>query len=96
MAILKRTAQAEEDLIQIWLFIGQDDPSAADRLIDLIEEKSQLLVTSPKLGMARPDVAPELRYFPVKKYLILYREIENGVEIVRVIHGSRHLPNILN
>jgi toxin ParE1/3/4 len=32
-----------------------------------------------------------LRYFPVKNYLILYRQLADGVEIMRVVHGSRDL-----
>jgi plasmid stabilization system protein ParE len=29
---------------------------------------------------------------PVRSYLILYRQIEGGVEIVRVVHGARNPP----
>lgn len=47
------------------------------------------------LGPARPDLAPDLRYFVVRKYLILYRQIADGVEIVRVVHGARHLPDLV-
>ena len=36
---LRRTAQAEEDLIELWLYIAQDNPGAADRLLDEIEDK---------------------------------------------------------
>ncbi|MFM6138177.1 MAG: type II toxin-antitoxin system RelE/ParE family toxin [Cuspidothrix sp.] len=35
-----------------------------------------------------------MRYFPVGNYLILYREIKDGIEIVRVVHGARHLPDV--
>ncbi len=30
-----------------------------------------------------------------EKYLIFYRLIENGVEIIRIIHGSKDIENIL-
>ena len=33
-----------------------------------------LLAKNPRLGPARPDLAPDLRYFPVDSYLILYRQ----------------------
>jgi plasmid stabilization system protein ParE len=29
MSMVRRTLQAEEDLIEIWLYIAQDDPAAA-------------------------------------------------------------------
>jgi len=43
----------------------------------------------PFAGQSRIDLALNLRFFPAGTYLIFYRPIEDGVEIVRVIHGSR-------
>jgi toxin ParE1/3/4 len=94
MPIVRRTAQAEEDLIDLWLYIVQDNPGAADRLLDEIEEKCVLLVNHPQLGPARPDIAEDCRYFPVGNYLILYRIIPDGIEVVRVVQGSRRLDNL--
>ena len=94
MSVIQRTAQAEEDLIEIWLYIAQDNPAAADRVLDDIEEMFEALVENPMIGRLRPDIAPELRYFTVGKYLILYRVVPNGVQVVRVIHGARDLPHL--
>ena len=73
----------EQDLVEIWYFIAQDDPVAADRLLDLLEEKYKLLADNPHMGPARPDIAKELRYHPVGNYLLLYRVISGGIELVR-------------
>jgi toxin ParE1/3/4 len=54
MPDIRRTAQAEEDLIDLWLYIAQDNPGAADRLLDEIEDKLSLLADHPQLGPARP------------------------------------------
>jgi toxin ParE1/3/4 len=54
-----------------------------------------LLGENPKLGQTRPDIAPNMRYFPVKNYLILYQEQALGIEVVRVIHGARDLNEII-
>jgi toxin ParE1/3/4 len=89
-----RTRIAEEDLIEIWIYIASDNPAAADKLLDQIDTKCQMLAENPKLGQARPDIASELRYFPVGRYLILYREIQECIEVVRIIHGARYLPDI--
>jgi toxin ParE1/3/4 len=94
MPVIRRTAQAEEDLIDIWLYIAQDNPGAADRLLDEIEEKLSLLADHPQLGPARPDIAEECRYFSVGSYLLLYRIILDGIELVRVVQGSRRLENL--
>jgi toxin ParE1/3/4 len=94
MPVIRWTAQAEEDLVDIWLYIAQDNPNAADRLLDEIEGKFLLLADNPQLGRARPDIAEECRYFPVGNYLILYRIIPDGIEVVRVVQGSRRLENL--
>ncbi len=95
MPTVRKTAQADEDLIDIWVYIAQDNPEAADGLLDEIEDKLVLLSEQPRLGRARPDIAPELRYFPVGNYLILYRERTGGIEVVRVVHGARRLNGLL-
>ncbi|MEE7627091.1 type II toxin-antitoxin system RelE/ParE family toxin [Methylobacter sp. Wu8] len=41
--MIQRTAQAEEDLIDIWIYIAQDNPGAADRVLDDIESASMRL-----------------------------------------------------
>ncbi len=43
------------------------------------------------MGRARPELPSGLRSFPVGNYLILYRPTDYGVEIVRVVHGSRDI-----
>jgi toxin ParE1/3/4 len=94
MPLIRRTAQADEDLIDLWVYIAQDNPKAADHLLDEFENKFALLSEHPRIGSARSDIAPGLRYFPVGNYLILYREIPNGIEVVRVVHGARRLSNL--
>ena len=90
-----RTSRAEEDLIEIWGYIAEDNPHAADQMLETIDAKCTLLAKNPRLGPARPDLAPDLRYFPVVSYLILYRETSDGVEIVRILHGARRLENLV-
>ncbi|ADE16666.1 plasmid stabilization system [Nitrosococcus halophilus Nc 4] len=94
MPVFKRTAQAEEDLIEVWMYIAQENVAAAERLLDEIDAKCRLLAEHPRLGAARPDIAPELRYLPISNYLLLYREIDQGIELVRVVHGARRLDQL--
>jgi toxin ParE1/3/4 len=92
---LLRTAQAEEDLIDIWNYIARDNPSAADRLLEVLDEKSHALARNPKIGKARDDVAAGVRHLPAGRYLILYRDIGDGVEVVRYVHGMRRLRDLV-
>ncbi len=96
MSKIRHTQLAKEDLLSIWAYIAEDSPSAADRLLDTIEELCDLLSENPQLGQARPDIAQDMRYFPLKNYLILYRQQihAEGIEVVRVVHGSRDLNTL--
>ena len=80
---------ARRDLDEIWCYIGSFDERAAERWLGAVEQRFKMLAAQPHAGQARPDLAPNLRFLPVGNYLIFYRPIENGVEIARLIHGSR-------
>jgi toxin ParE1/3/4 len=47
------------------------------------------------IGRARPELRPDLRSFPYGAYLILYRAIDDGAEIVRVVHAARNLDDLV-
>ena len=89
-----RSPDAEEDLLEIWSNIANDKPSAADRFLDTLEHRMELLSRHPKMGEARSDLAPRLRTFTVGNYVIFFRPIRDGIEVVRVLHGSRDIPAI--
>jgi toxin ParE1/3/4 len=95
MSRIRITPLADQDLVAIWYFIAQDDPVAADRLLDLLGQKYKILADNPHMGPARPDIAKKLRYYPVGNYLLLYRVIPDGIELVRVVHGARDLRHLL-
>lgn len=95
MTKITHSRNARLDLFSIWFYIAEDNPAAADRLLDDIDEKCNLLAKNPKIGESRPDIAPFMRYFPVKNYLILYQEQSYGIEVVRVIHGARDINEII-
>lgn len=89
-----RTRRARQDLIDIWRHIGRDNPAAADRQLERIDAHCARLAEQPRMGPERADIRPGLRYLVVAPYVILYRTVSAGVEIVRVVHGARDLPNL--
>ena len=86
------TPQAEGSRIEIWLYIAEDNPAAADRLISTIDEKCRLIATQPLMGRVRPDLAPDVRSFLVGDYVIIYRPADDGIELLLAVHGSRDIP----
>lgn len=82
--------QAERDLRNLLEYLADRSP-AADRLSRRLERAINSLAANPELGRERPD----LRSFPVENtYLIIYSLSGAGIEIIRVIHGSRDLPTL--
>jgi toxin ParE1/3/4 len=88
---VRRSADAEEDLIAIWLHIASDNPHAADNLLDRIDERWNMLAIQPFSDPARPDVAPGVRHLVIGSYLTLYRVHADHIEILRALHGRRDL-----
>jgi toxin ParE1/3/4 len=88
------TIEAEKDLDEITDFIAADNPKAALRLIDGIEARCQALADMPGMGRGREELAPNLRSSHVGKYIIFYRPEDQGIEVIRVIHGHRDIPNL--
>ncbi|PHS12254.1 MAG: plasmid stabilization protein [Kangiella sp.] len=91
MSELILSPEAEQDLIDIWAYIAEDSPVNADNYTDKLHDKGYILADNPQMGTVRPDLMDELRCFPVDHYVLYYREINNGIELVRVLHASRDI-----
>jgi toxin ParE1/3/4 len=96
------TPQAKEDLIEIYTYIGLDNPSAAERVFNAVQTKTESLAIYPLLGVRRPDIRRSTRILIEGAYLILYEthpDSDEGrideVEIVRIVDGRRSLKNLL-
>ena len=51
------SALAEEDPRQIWLYVADDaSETAADRLIDAIVQRFELLAEQPRMARSRPEL----------------------------------------
>ena len=91
-----RTPAAEADLWEIVVYIARDNEDAAFHIVDRINERFEMLSQFPNAGPARPELLPELRSFPVGNYLILYKPIDDGIEVMRVVHGARNLRRLFH
>ena len=90
--------EAEADLqdIAFYLFQETGNIEVADRVIQLVVQRFDLLADHPRAGRARDELGRGIRVFPVGDYLVLYREAAPGGVIVRVLHGSRDVEALLD
>ena len=71
------------------------------RFYRVMEESFQLLANRPKIGKlieARSRLLAGTRWFPLKsfpKHLVFYRPVEDGIEIIRLLHGARDIESLL-
>ena len=96
MARIVHSPAAEDGLLEIWVGLAANNVSAAERLMDDLDVATQILATQPLIGKARREFSPEIRSFSVRDYVIVYRPIMGGVELVRVVHGARDLERLLS
>lgn len=94
MLAIDLTPRANADLEEIWMFIAADNPAQADDFIDLIDEKFQNLSRQPGLGRRREELVAGLRSFPVGRYVIFYLQVQDCLQIVRILHGARDLDAV--
>ncbi len=59
------------------------------------EELFSLLLDNPELGRIRSEIRDGLRSIPKDEHIVFYRILSDHIRIVRVLHGSRDLPNFL-
>jgi plasmid stabilization system protein ParE len=87
----------EDELWAIWAFIAEDNPDAATRLVEAAYETFSMLAANPELGCRRKFRNPRLRNvrsFRVSgfdNYLIFYRAVGEGIQVLHVYHGARDL-----
>lgn len=87
--------EAEAEIYEIARHIAEEgDLAAAYRFIENIDETAHLIATQPEMGRKREELGPRLRSFPVGPFVIFYRTTKGGIEVARVLRGSRDIPSL--
>ena len=101
--VLKREA-AKRDLVAQWVWYSEmASIEIADRFLHAVDSTLTLLATQPESGV--PFFVSKIglqgmRRMPVsdgfEKILLFYFPLADGVDLVRVVHGSRELTSLLD
>jgi len=95
MSKVRYTRHARQDLLDIWLYIApRNSEAVADSIYDRIEQACARLRDYPQRGAARPEIAEGARALVVDRWLALYRQTEDGAQVVRIVDGARDLTKI--
>ena len=93
-----KTPSAERDLLEIADFIYRKSHHVGTtlRFLDKIAARAHQHARQPLMGEAfRCRNQAELRFFTVGAYVIVYRLIPDGIELLLVARGTRRLTQLL-
>ncbi|GEP45821.1 type II toxin-antitoxin system RelE/ParE family toxin [Brevifollis gellanilyticus] len=94
MARVVYSNAAKTDLVEIWDYISADSQRQADRLLEKFRAKLEHLAKWNTLGRPRPEFGKDCRSYPFGKYCFFFRPVDDGIEVIRVIHSARDLDQI--
>ena len=88
--------KAQDDMESVWLYtLSQWGHEQTERYIDDLAAAFNLLTNNPRLGKSCEKIRAGYRKHPTLRHVIYYREVDYGIEIIRVLHdhqlAARHL-----
>jgi len=96
MGTVVKTPEVVADLGQIVDHIAADNVSAGLDWLEEIEARFALLSTQPLLGeISRTPRLGVVRRHASGSYAIYYRPIDDGIEVLRVIHSAREQERLI-
>src|SRR5262249_32077342 len=90
--------RARKDISAIYDYIARDNRRSADAVVDQMTREFELLAESPCSGELRPDLddlIQNVRSITSGSYVVFFRPGPRGIEVVRVVHGSRDIREAL-
>jgi toxin ParE1/3/4 len=89
------TPDAQVDLLDIGETIARDNPERAASYIHELLDRTAQIATQPTLYCFRPEWGSAVRSARFGSYLILFEMSEEGVTILRYLHGRRDNGSLL-
>ena len=96
MTRYRLTPKAQDDLSEIWDRTNEKwGREQAERYLRDIQRAVERFAQSPSLARRSDDIRPGYRRFRVGAHVVFFRQGEEAIEIVRILHGhmdfTRHL-----
>ena len=85
---------ATKDLNEIADYFAENSLDAGERFFKSFNCKCQQLVAFPNSGKSYATIRPGLRGLALEGYIVFYRILDDGIEILRVLSGRRDFPSL--
>ncbi|OUL28892.1 type II toxin-antitoxin system RelE/ParE family toxin [Nostoc sp. 106C] len=87
---------ASRDLNEIADYFLTRNLETGEALFREFNKKCQNLANFPNIGRTYTHINSQLRGIPLDGYIIFYRVLDNGVEILRVVSARRDLESLFS
>jgi toxin ParE1/3/4 len=81
--------ESRDDLLDIWTYIADDSVRSADQVQDRIIDAVAALAEYPERGRPGRRAGTRELVVPHTSHLVIYRLVDEYIEIVRLWHMSR-------
>lgn len=96
MAEIRWTEEAVKWLRDIYEYISEDNPMSAQKVIEGIYERTQILEGFPEIGYKyRDEQDGQVRILLYSHYGIAYLIRQDAVEILGIFHGSMEMERYI-
>jgi antitoxin ParD1/3/4/toxin ParE1/3/4 len=90
------SAEAQNDLYEIWQRIAEDSVDLANRIEREFYDLFASLGQMPGQGHSRKDLTNRpVLFFPLYSFLVVYQPDVNPIRIMAVLRGKRNVKGIL-
>ena len=86
------SVNADDDLAEIILFVGERNPLAAEKLWHLLHDSVLPLSDHPYLYKQSGRVPGTREIVVHPNYIIIYQVSENTIDVLRVLHSRQQFP----
>ena len=90
------TPMAAFDLEEIGDYIAKDNPVRAGSFVAELRAQCEKICLNPVGYQRRPELSDDLRSCAHGSYVIFFESTTEQVTIVRILHGARDIPVVLN
>ena len=96
MARAEWTPTAEDELTEVayWIAVEDGRPATARRIVEEVQGKAEAYAATPGIGQRHPDLPQDWFYFRHKRWIVVYRPREYGIDVLRIVDASRDFARL--